>query len=84
VAIDGTYYWGGKTTVDEVEGNDLQQNTRLGTTLALPINKRNALKLNYSTGVSTRTGSDFNLIAVVWQYRWSKELPRTKKIVNEF
>ena len=79
VAIDGTYYWGGKTTVDEVEGNDLQQNTRVGTTLALPINKRNALKLNYSTGVSTRTGSDFNLIAVVWQYRWSKELPRTKK-----
>lgn len=76
LAVDGTYYWGGKTTVDGVEGNDLQQNSRLGTTLALPLNRHHALKFNFSTGVSTRTGSDFNLAAVVWQYRWSKDIPK--------
>ena len=35
-ALDGTYYWGGHTTLDGVEGNDLQKNSRLGFTLALP------------------------------------------------
>ena len=78
-AIDGTYYWGGSTTVDGVEGNDLQKNTRLGCTLALPVSRHNSLKLYYSTGVSTRTGSDFDLIGVVWQYRWGGGIPKGKK-----
>lgn len=77
-AVDGNYYWGGKATVDGVEGNDLQKNSRLGITLALPVNIHHSLKVNYSTGVSTRTGSDFNLVAVAWQYRWSKSLPNKK------
>lgn len=71
-ALNGTYYWGGSTTVDGVEGNDLQKNSRFGFTFALPLSTHNSLKLNFSTGVSTRTGSDFNVIGVVWQYRWSK------------
>jgi len=78
-ALDGTYFWGGKTTLDGVEGNDLQKNSRFGLTFALPLNLHNSLKLNLSTGVSTRTGSDFNLIGVVWQYRWGGGLPRGKK-----
>jgi len=79
VALDGNYYWGGKTTVDGVEGDDLQKNSRLGITLALPVNIRNSLKVNYSTGVSTRTGSDFDLVAVAWQFRFGKSLPNKKK-----
>jgi hypothetical protein len=78
-AIDGTYYWGGSTTVDGIEGNDLQKNTRLGCTLALPISLHNSLKLYYSTGVSTRTGSDFDAVGVIWQYRWGGGLPKGKK-----
>ena len=77
-AMDGTYYWGGRTTVDDVEGNDLQKNSRFGFTLAIPVNIRNSLKLNYSTGVSTRTGSDFDLFGLAWQYRWSRDFPRAK------
>ena len=41
-AVDGTYYWGGHTTLDGVEGNDLQKNSRLGLTLALPLNLHSA------------------------------------------
>jgi hypothetical protein len=78
-AIDGTYYWGGSTTVDGVKGNDLQKNARLGCTLALPLSLHNSLKLYYSTGVSTRTGSDFDLIGVIWQYRWGGGLPKRQK-----
>lgn len=78
-AIDGTYYWGGSTTVDEVEGNNLQKNTRLGCTLVLPFNLHHSLKLYFSTGVSTRTGSDFDLIGAIWQYRWGGGIPKAKK-----
>jgi hypothetical protein len=69
-ALDGTYYWGGSTTVDGIHGNDLQKNSRFGFTCALPLSIHNSLKLNLSTGVSTRTGSDFNAIGIAWQYRW--------------
>jgi len=78
-AIDGTYYWGGRATLDGVEGNDLQKNTRLGCTLALPVSLHQSLKLNFSTGVSTRTGSDFDLVGILWQYRWGGGIPKGKK-----
>jgi hypothetical protein len=78
-AIDGTYYWGGSTTIDGVEGNNLQKNTRLGCTLAIPLSLHQSLKFYFSTGVSTRTGSDFDLIGAVWQYRWGGGLPKGKK-----
>lgn len=78
-AADGTYYWGGHTTIDGVEGNDLQKNTRLGLTFALPLNIHHSLKFTFSTGVSTRTGSDFDAIGVFWQYRWGGGLPKVKK-----
>jgi hypothetical protein len=78
-ALDGTYYWGGHTTLEGVEGNDLQKNTRVGFTFALPVNLHNSLKLYLSTGVSTRTGSDFNMVGLAWQYRWGRDIPKGKK-----
>jgi hypothetical protein len=70
VAVDGTYYTGGRTTVNRVAGNDLQQNTRVGVTVALPVTRQTSVKLYGSTGVSTRTGSDFNAAGIFFQYRW--------------
>ena len=70
LSLDGTYYSGGRTTIDGKEGDTLQENTRVGATLAIPVNRNHSIKLNASTGVSTRTGSDFDTIGVFWQYRW--------------
>jgi hypothetical protein len=70
VALDGTYYTGGRTTVDGVQGDDLQQNSRVGANVALPVDRHNSVKLYASTGVSTRTGSDFDAVGIAWQYRW--------------
>ena len=78
-SLDGTYYWGGSTTVNGVKGDDLQKNTRLGLTFALPVNLHNSLKFYYSTGVSTRTGTDFNVVGLAWQYRWGGGLPKAKQ-----
>jgi hypothetical protein len=75
-AIDGTYYWGGHTTVDGVQGDDLQKNTRLGLTVAIPLGIHQSIKINLSTGVSTRTGSDYDVAGLMWQYRWGKGLPK--------
>jgi len=69
-AIDGTYYGGGRTTVDGRRGNDVQDNTRVGGTLTLPIDRHDSIKLYASTGVTTRTGSSFDTVGIAWQYRW--------------
>jgi hypothetical protein len=69
-ALDATYYTGGRTTVDGVKGDNLQENTRLGLTVALPVNRYNSIKLYASTGVFARTGSNFNTGGIVWQFRW--------------
>jgi len=48
----------------------LQSNDRFGLTASLPINAKQSVKLAASTGVSTRTGTDFDTVAAVWQYAW--------------
>lgn len=69
-ALDGTYDYGGRTTVGGVRGDDVQRNSRAGATLALPVSRNHSIKLYASTGVSTRTGSDFTLGGIAWQYLW--------------
>jgi hypothetical protein len=68
VAFDATHYWGGQSTVDgEISGVELG-NSRLGVTLSLPVAKSQSLKLTATSGVSTRTGTDFDTLAVAWQW----------------
>lgn len=73
-AIDGTYYRGGQTTVNGVKGDDLQENSRVGLTLALPVNRHNSIKVYANTGATTRAGGDFDSVGIVWQYRWGAGL----------
>jgi hypothetical protein len=67
---DATYFTGGRTTIDGTLKNDLQRNWRLGGTLAFPVGKRNSVKLYASSGASARTGNNFDLFGIGWQYRW--------------
>ena len=69
-SLDGSYIAGGRTTVNGVRGDNEQTNTRVGLTLALPVDRQNSIKLSASTGLSTRTGSEFSAFGVAWQYRW--------------
>jgi hypothetical protein len=69
-SLDATYYIGGRTTVNGVLNSDLQQNWRVGATLALPVNRENSVKFYASSGVSARTHNDYDLVGVAWQYRW--------------
>jgi hypothetical protein len=58
------------SSVRDVKGDKLQENTRLGLTVALPVNRYNSIKLYASTGVFAHTGSNFNTGGIVWQFRW--------------
>jgi hypothetical protein len=69
-AFSATYFAGGRTTIDGVTKNDLQQNWRTGFTVALPINRNHSLKIFGNRGVSTRTGTDYDSLGIAWQYRW--------------
>ena len=69
VALDGLYSRCGRTVVNGVRGDNLQTNTRAGVTLALPVDRNNSIKLYVGTGITTRTGSQFNAIGIAWQYR---------------
>jgi len=69
-SVDATYFGGGRTTVDGTLDTNLQQNWRFGATAAIPIDVRNSLKLYASSGVSARTGNNFDLVGIAWQYRW--------------
>jgi len=71
MALDGIYFAGGRTALNGAKSDNEQANTRAGFTLALPIDTRNSLKLSASTGITTRTGSEFSAVGVAWQYRWS-------------
>lgn len=69
-SLDGTFYGGGTTTLDGRLNRDLQANTRVGGTVALPISRNHSLKIYGSTGVSARTGSNFDQVGIAWQYRF--------------
>ena len=69
-SLDGTYFTGGRTTVNGVRGDNEQTNTRAGLTVGLPVDRHNSIKLNASTGISTRTGTEFSIVGIAWQYRW--------------
>ena len=71
-AVSATYYEGGRTTIDGVTKDDLQENWRTGFTVAFPINRNHSIKLFGNSGVSTRTGTDYDSLGIAWQYRWGE------------
>jgi hypothetical protein len=73
-ALDGTYYTGGRTTLNGKLGDDRQNNTRWGGTLAYSIDRMNSIKGYYSSGASARTGTNFQVIGLAWQVRWGAGL----------
>jgi hypothetical protein len=70
IAIDATYYAGGKSSIDNQINDDRMENSRLGITAVVPTGKTSSLKVAVSTGVQIRVGKDFNTLSVGWQKTW--------------
>ena len=67
VAFDCTFYTGGNSSIDGVDMDDRQSNSRIGATLVLPVGKRHSIKFAYSQGAIIRSGADFTTISAGWQ-----------------
>jgi hypothetical protein len=69
-ALNTTFYVGGQSTVNGKYNDDRLENARIGATLALPVGKRNSLKIAFSKGAIIRMGADFSTITVGWSSVW--------------
>jgi len=70
VALNTTYYTGGRTTVNGNVNADRQSNSRFGMTFSLPMGKDYSVKVSWSRGATTRIGSDFTNYGLALQYAW--------------
>ena len=72
-AVDGNFWRGGQTTVNGVTNDDLQNNSRVGFTLAWQVAPGHGLRLGASRGAFTRIGGDFSSIGLSYNYTWMKK-----------
>ena len=70
IAGSATYYRGGGSTIDEIARPGFQSNSRYGVTASVPLVKGQSLGLNFSRGLSTRVGSNYDVFSVTWATRW--------------
>jgi hypothetical protein len=70
-SIDGNYWYGGGTTVDNViRIGTLQSDSRIGGTISVPFTKHQSVKFSYSDGTLARIGGSFQTVSIAWQYSW--------------
>lgn len=70
VSANGTYYTGGNTTVDGVRNADRLQSTRYGITASAPLGAGWSTKFNWSKGLTSRLGGNFEEFTFTLQYHW--------------
>ena len=61
---------GGATTINGKPGTEIDGNSRYGLSLGIPLGRRHGVKFAYSTGITTRIGSDFDNYTIAYQYMW--------------
>jgi hypothetical protein len=69
-AFGVTYYGGGRTTVNGDVSDVELANVRAGALLVVPASRRQSIKISYSRGLYTGSGTDFSIFGLAWQYRW--------------
>jgi hypothetical protein len=70
VSLDGNFWAGGRTTVNEKEDSDYQRNSRVGATVSIPVNRRQSFKFSYSQGAYISIGGDYKSVSAAWLYSW--------------
>ncbi len=78
VSLDGNFWYGGRTSIDDQENPaTLQKSSRIGITASFPLTKRQSVKVAIADGAYVRFGGDYRIVSVAWQYAWvDKPKPR--------
>lgn len=69
-AVDANFWHGGRSTINGVTGDDLQNNSRVGLTLSWNVWKSHNVRFAASRGAFTRIGGDFISFGVAYAYTW--------------
>lgn len=72
LALDAGYGLGGRTYINGEEKDTRISTLRFGLTLAAPLGPHHTIRLTGVTGFRLEQGSDFDAIALSYQYRWIK------------
>jgi hypothetical protein len=69
-AFDGTFFSGGRTYTGMGVQANYQGDTRIGATLGIALNRRQAIRFAYFDGVTARIGTDIRSVSVAYQVIW--------------
>jgi hypothetical protein len=69
-SLNAVGYRGGRVTVDDREGESIQEKVRVGLTLSFPVTRHSSIKLHGSTGAYARTGGTMTTGGIAWQVAW--------------
>jgi hypothetical protein len=72
LAIDGGYGIGGRTYLNGEKKDTRISTIRLGLTFAIPVGQHHVFRLTGFSGVRLERGSDFDAVALTYQYQWIK------------
>ena len=71
VSFDANFWRGGRTSVNGVQNPaTLQRSSRVGVTAAVPITRRQSIKVGYADGAYVRFGGNYKIVSFAWQYAW--------------
>jgi hypothetical protein len=68
MSLDGNFYRGGRSRLDGMRLNDLQRDSRVGFSVAMPVLKRNAVKLSLAYGSLNDSDESFTQFTVALQH----------------
>ena len=72
-SFDFGYGTGGEWKVSGAPSGNTQRNYRFGSTFSLPLGGGHSIKAVFATGLARGFGSDFDAVAVVYQYTWIRK-----------
>lgn len=68
IGLNGNWFNGGKTFIDDQPAGDLEDNWRVGATFSMPLASQHSLRLQFHVGAFTSTGYDYNIISLTYQF----------------
>ncbi|HBH49071.1 MAG TPA: hypothetical protein DDX98_10545 [Bacteroidales bacterium] len=73
LALDAGYGFGGRSSTNDVQGDNRISTLRFGITYAVPLSLHHTIKFSGLSSFALERGADFDAIAVAYQYMWMKK-----------
>lgn len=68
LGLNGTWFSGGKTEVDDLPAGSVINSSRIGATFSMPLSRSQSIKLQYNTGVFKDLGLNYDSVSLSYQY----------------